>query len=234
MYWNIIQISYWHSEAQSVKAEMLLSCKLSISRLLLPTVVTCHLCTPVYANQPSLTGLPRLPYRQLLLKVLPKITFWRTVELWGLLFKLKKISRGQLEAREVRTHFYEFPLPPAYTRVFASYHHTRETLKRARSCTLLSPQLSLSLTFTSQSLLAFVFYSISALSYLPRERTSPPRRSQATLLYCFSLRCSRRSRFVRPTQSSGVTSHYSVGSQARCLKLLVYESLSYYACRRCT
>ncbi len=28
---------------------------------------------------------------------------------------------------------------------FASYHHTRETLKRARSCTLLSPQLSLSL-----------------------------------------------------------------------------------------
>jgi hypothetical protein len=99
---------------------------------------------------------------------------------------------------------------------FASYHHTRETLKRARSCTLLSPQLSLSLTFTSQSLLAFVFYSISALSYLPRARTSAPRRSQATLLYCFSLRCSRRSRFVRPTQSSGVTSHYSVGSRARC------------------
>ena len=101
-------------------------------------------------------------------------------------------------------------------RVFVSYHPTRETLKRARSCTLLSPQLSLSLTFTSQSLLAFVFYSISALSYLSRARTSAPRRSQATLLYCFSLRCSRRSRFVRPTQSSGVTSHYSVGSRARC------------------
>ncbi len=99
---------------------------------------------------------------------------------------------------------------------FASYHHTRETLKRARSCTLLSPQLSLSLIFTSQSLLAFVFYSISALSYLPRERTSAPRRSQATLLYYFSLWCSQSSRFVRPTQSSGVTSHYSVGSQARC------------------
>jgi len=99
---------------------------------------------------------------------------------------------------------------------FASYHHTRETLKRACSCTLLSLQLSLSLIFTSQSLLAFVFYSISAISYLPRARTSAPRRSQATLLYCFSLWCSRSSRFVRPTQSSGVTSHYSVGSQARC------------------
>ncbi len=55
---------------------------------------------------------------------------------------------------------------------FTSYHHTRETPKRARSCTLLSPQLSLSLIFTSQSLLAFVFYSISALSYLPRQ--GPP------------------------------------------------------------
>ncbi len=35
------------------------------------------------------------------------------------------------------------------------------------------------------------------------------------LLWCFTLQCSRRSRFVRPTQSSGVTSHYSVGSRAR-------------------
>jgi hypothetical protein len=69
---------------------------------------------------------------------------------------------------------------------FASYHHTREPLKRTRSCTLLSPQLSLSLTFTSQNLLAFVLYSISSLSYLPRTRTSAPRRSQTTLLYCSS------------------------------------------------
>ena len=75
---------------------------------------------------------------------------------------------------------------------------------------------SLSLTLASQNLLAFVLYNISALSYLPRARTSAPRRSQDTLLYCFSLRCSRRSRFVSPTQQSGVTSHYSVGSQARC------------------
>ena len=99
---------------------------------------------------------------------------------------------------------------------FTSYHHTRETLKRARSCTLLSLQLSLSLIFTSQSLLAFVFYSIISFSYLSRARTSDPRRSQDTLLYCFTLRCSRRSRLVRSTQSSGVTSHYSVDSRARC------------------
>ena len=63
---------------------------------------------------------------------------------------------------------------------------------------------------------AFVFYNISALSYLPRARTSAPRRSQSTLLYYFILWWSRRSRFVSPTQQSGVTSHYSVGSQARC------------------
>ena len=93
--------------------------------------------------------------------------------------------------------------------------HQRNSKKGSFVHTPLS-KLSLSLTFTSQSLLAFVFYGISALSYLPRARTSAPRRSQATLLYCFSLRCSRRSRFVRPTQSSGVTSHYSVGSRARC------------------
>jgi len=83
---------------------------------------------------------------------------------------------------------------------FARYHHTRETLKSARLCTLLSPQLSLALSPASQSLLSFVFYSISALSYLPRARTSAPRRSPATLLYCFSWWCSRHSRFVRSTQ----------------------------------
>jgi hypothetical protein len=49
------------------------------------------------------------------------------------------------------------PYPVQGSQVSASYHHNRETLKRARSCTLLSPQLSLSLIFTSQSLLAFVF-----------------------------------------------------------------------------
>ena len=76
--------------------------------------------------------------------------------------------------------------------------------------------LSLSLSLQSKCFLAFVFYNISALSYLPRARTSAPRRFQGTLLYCFTLQCSRRSRFVRPTQSSGVTSHYSVGSRARC------------------
>ncbi len=75
---------------------------------------------------------------------------------------------------------------------------------------------SFSLTLASQNLLAFVLYNISALSYLPRARTSAPRRSQATLLYCFSLRCSRPSWFVSPTHQSGVTSHYSVWSQARC------------------
>jgi hypothetical protein len=62
---------------------------------------------------------------------------------------------------------------------FASYHHTRETLKMVCLCTLLSPQLSLSLSLASQSFLAFVFYSISALRYLPRARISAPRRPLA-------------------------------------------------------
>jgi hypothetical protein len=51
------------------------------------------------------------------------------------------------------------------------------------------------------------------LVYLPRSRTSVPRRSQDTLLYYFTLWCSRSSRLVRPTQSSGVTSHYSIDSR---------------------
>jgi hypothetical protein len=75
--------------------------------------------------------------------------------------------------------------------------------------------LSLSPVKVKEFQLSF-FYNIIALSYLPRARTSAPRRFQGTLLYCFTLQCSRSSRFVRPTQSSGVTSHYSVDSRARC------------------
>ena len=75
--------------------------------------------------------------------------------------------------------------------------------------------LSLSPVKVKEFHLSF-FYNIIALSYLPRARTSAPRRFQGTLLYCFTLQCSRSSRFVRPTQSSGVTSHYSVDSRARC------------------
>jgi hypothetical protein len=39
-----------------------------------------------------------------------------------------------------------------------------------------SPWFSLSLSLSSQSFLSFVFYNVSALSYLPRARTSDPRR----------------------------------------------------------
>jgi hypothetical protein len=35
--------------------------------------------------------------------------------------------------------------------IFSNYHHTRETLKRVCLCTLLSPQLSLSLSLSSPS-----------------------------------------------------------------------------------
>ena len=92
-----------------------------------------------------------------------------------------------------------------------------KTLKRGFVCAHFSLHDPLSLSLSPVKVfLAFVFYNISALSYLPRARTSAPRRFQGTLLYCFTLQCSRRSRFVRPTQSSGVTSHYSAGSRARC------------------
>ena len=93
---------------------------------------------------------------------------------------------------------------------------TPEKHQKGSFCAHFSFHNSVSLALSSQSFLAFVLYSISALSYLPRARTSVPRRSPATLLYCFGWRCSRRSRFVRSAQSSGVTSHYSADSQARC------------------
>jgi hypothetical protein len=101
---------------------------------------------------------------------------------------------------------------------FASYHHTRETPKRACLCTLVSLRLPRSLSLVIQSFLSlsFVFYSISALSYLLRARTSVPRRCPVTLLYYFGWWCPRRSRFFRSTQQSGVTSHYSVDSQSHC------------------
>ena len=102
---------------------------------------------------------------------------------------------------------------------FASYHHTRETLKRGFVCAHFSLHDPLSLSLSPVKVKEFqlsFFYNIIALSYLPRARTSAPRRFQGTLLYCFTLQCSRSSRFVRPTQSSGVTSHYSVDSRARC------------------
>ncbi len=45
-----------------------------------------------------------------------------------------------------------------------------------KSLSYLFLQISLSLSFASQSLLAFVFYSIISFSYLSRARTSDPRR----------------------------------------------------------
>jgi hypothetical protein len=130
------------------------------------------------------------------------------------------------------SHCFNCSIPRAR---FASYHHTRETLKRlVRAQSSLHNSLYLSFSQVKVFYLSF-FYSISTLSYLPRARTSAPRRSQATLLNCFSLWCSRSSRFVRPTQSSGVTSHNSVGSQSRCpcpaLQTSCIYTTSYYWAR---
>ena len=96
--------------------------------------------------------------------------------------------------------------------------HQRNS-KKGFVCTHFSLHDPLSLSLSPVKVKEFqlsFFYNIIALSYLPRARTSAPRRFQGTLLYCFTLQCSRSSRFVRPTQSSGVTSHYSVDSRARC------------------
>jgi hypothetical protein len=64
--------------------------------------------------------------------------------------------------------------------------------------------------------------TLSTLSLFSFSLTSAPRRSddslpsRVTLLYFCASGPSRSSRFVRPTQQSGVTFHYSVGSQGRC------------------
>jgi len=70
---------------------------------------------------------------------------------------------------------------------FTSYDHTRESLKGVCLSTLLSPRLSFLLSLSSQSFLDFVFYIMSGLSYLPRTRTSDPRRSPAVTIILFCL-----------------------------------------------
>jgi hypothetical protein len=69
---------------------------------------------------------------------------------------------------------------------FGSYRHTRETLKKG----------------------SFVHTPLSTTLSLSLSRLS------SVKVFYFSF--SRRSRFFRSTQSSGVTSHYSVDSQDRC------------------